>query len=206
MAITNGYATLVEIKARLAIPTATTSHDSALEAAIEAASRRIEDDTDYFFYDTAATRYYTSDDHLTLFLPDALISVSAIATVSASASGSRTYGFSWSATDYDLEPYSGPPYTRISRTPTGLYWFPIERKGIRITGTYGYCTAGAHPRQIREACLVMAARTFERAKSPLGVVGGEGITEAIRVSRTDPDYEALITPFKRQEMLVVPHW
>lgn len=206
MAITNGYATLAELKARLAIPTGTTSHDSALEAAIEAASRRIEDDTNVLFYDTAATRYYTSDDHLTLFLPETLTAVSAIATLSNEASGTRTYGFTWSATDFDLEPYHGPPYTRITRTRTGLYWFPVERRGVRVTGTFGYCTAGSHPRQIREACLVMAARTFERAKSPLGVVGGEGITEAIRVSRSDPDYEALITPFKRQEMLVVPHW
>lgn len=206
MAITNGYATLAELKARLAIPTGTTSHDSALEAAIEAASRRIEDDTDYLFYDTADTRYYTSDDHLTLFLPDALISVSAIATVSASASGTRTYGFSWSASDYDLEPYSGPPYTRISRTPTGLHWFPLERKGIRITGTFGYCVAGAHPRQIREACLVMAARIFERAKSPLGVVGGEGMTEAYKLPSNDPDYDALTAPYRRPDMVSVSRW
>lgn len=206
MAITNGYATLVEIKARLAIPTATVTYDTALEAAVEAASRRIEDDTNVLFYDTAATRYYTSDDHLTLFLPETLIAVSAIATLSSEASGTRTYGFSWSATDFDLEPYHGPPYTRITRTPTGLYLFPVERRGVRVTGTYGYCTAGSHPRQIREACLVLAARTFERAKSPLGVVGGEGITEAYKIPGADPDYEALIAPFKRIDMLAVTRW
>ena len=206
MAITNGYATLVEIKARLAIPTATVSYDTTLEAAVEAASRRIEDDTSVLFYDTAATRYYTSDDHLTLFLPETLIAVSAIATLSSEASGTRTYGFSWSATDYDLEPYHGPPYTRITRTPTGLYWFPVERRGVRVTGTFGYCVAGSHPRQVREACLVMAARTFERAKSPLGVVGGEGITEAYKLPSTDPDYEALIAPFRRHDLVSVSRW
>lgn len=206
MSITNGYATLVELKLRLAIPSATSTYDTPLETSIEAASRRIDDDCTRRFYDTGATRHYTSDDHLTLFIPDDVLSITTLSTLSSEASGTRTYGFTWASTDYDLEPYSGPPYTRLSRTPTGNYWLPVERRGVRIVGSFGYCVSASHPRQINEACLVMAARLFERAKSPLGILGGEGISEMIRATRTDPDYEALIAGFRRQDMMVVPRW
>jgi hypothetical protein len=39
-------------------------------------------------------------------------------------------------------------------------------------------------------------RQFKRYDSPLGVAGFSDIS-AIRVSRTDPDVEALLMPFKK---------
>lgn len=207
MAIVNGYATLATLKARLAIPSATVTYDTALEAAIEAASRRVDDDTGCVFFDTAGTRFYTADNPVTLFLPDQLLSVSSIATLSSAAGGTRTYGHVWSATDYDLEPYDGPPYGRISRNPTGLYAWPVDRKAVRVIGVFGFCVVGAHPRAIGEAALIMAARLFERSKSPLGLVGGEGMIESsVKVGTSDPDYNALIRPYRRHDMVVMSTW
>jgi hypothetical protein len=49
------------------------------------------------------------------------------------------------------------------------------------------------PANIRTATLMLAAREFRRRLSPEGVAGF-GDFGAVRVSRIDPDIEALITP------------
>ena len=58
MALTNCYATLAEIKAALAIED--TNDDTALEAAITAASRMIDDYTGRFFYKDGTAQAYVS--------------------------------------------------------------------------------------------------------------------------------------------------
>jgi hypothetical protein len=49
------------------------------------------------------------------------------------------------------------------------------------------------PANLREATLLQTARTFRRRLSPVGVAGF-GDFGAVRVTRVDPDVEALITP------------
>ena len=49
------------------------------------------------------------------------------------------------------------------------------------------------PDNVREATLLQTARQFRRRLSPEGVAGF-GEFGAVRVSRLDPDVEALITP------------
>ena len=55
MAITNGYSTLAELKAALTISDST--DDAALEAAINAVSRMIDDYTGRFFYKDGTTHF-----------------------------------------------------------------------------------------------------------------------------------------------------
>jgi hypothetical protein len=200
VAIVNGYATLAEVKARLDIPTATTTYDTVLENVVEAASRWIDAWVSRTFYATTATRYFTPDTYTTLFLRDDLQSVTSIKTESSSSGGTRTYGYTWSATDYDLEPYDGPPYTRIVMNPTGLYSFPLTTKSVEVVGTWGYCATGSHPDAINEACLRQASRYFERNKSPLGQVGGDATGFVARIQDADPDVTALLRSFLRIEM------
>ena len=205
--ITNGYATLADLKARLSIASAVTTYDATLEGFIETASRRIDEDTEREFFTTSATRYYTPDDHLTLFSPDDIQSISVLQTVSVQGHGLRTYGYTWTeGQDFDLEPANKAPYTRVVVNSTGIYTFPLLRRGVKITGVFGYCTAGNHPPMIGEACLIMAARMFERVKSPLGVIGGEQLTESVRIGKADPDYEALIAPYIRMELGALVRW
>ena len=207
MAITNGYATLAQLKARLSVPTATTTHDTAFEAYIETASRQIDNDLDRQFYASSSeTRYYTADDALTLFLPHDVLTVSEVALLSSAAGGVRIYGWTLTTDEYDLEPYDGPPYTRLSVGGTSRYTFPLQRRGVRITGTFGYCALANVPKPISEACLVYAGRLAERAKSPLGVIGGGDLTEAVRITKTDPDYQALIGGYKRAELFPTRSW
>ena len=192
MAITNGYTTLLLLKARMAIPSATTTYDTQLEAVIATASRVIDADTERQFFLTSATRYYTADDHLSLF--------------SSASAGVRVYGYSWQSYEYDLEPENGPPYTRVIAAGTGRYAFPIDRRGVKITGTFGYCAINNVPFPIQEACLLLSQRYYERSKSPMGMIGGGDMTEAVRINKTDPDYQSLIADYKRIIMIPTASW
>lgn len=207
MAITNGYATLAEIKARLSIAGATTTHDSVLEAVVEAASRRIDNDTNRRFYASASeTRFYSPDDSLTLFCPDDILSISLVRTLTSSSGGARTYGDTWNVTDWDLEPYDGPPFARLVVNPTGLYAFPRVRRAAEVTGTFGYCATGSHPLPVREACLLLAARMFERSKAPLGVISGGELSQAVSITKSDPDVNALLAPYRKYDAVAHMAW
>jgi len=202
---TYDYCTLAQVKARASIPSATTTHDTVISAAITAASRVIDEDTGRIFYSVSATKYYTPDNALTLFVPDDVLSVTTIQTVSSSGSGTRVYGFTWSATDYDLEPADGPPYTRIVVNDTGQYQFPTRRRGALVTGSFGHNSTGSYPDAINEACIRMAARLFERNKAPLGVVATDMLTST-RIASADSEYLALIRPYRKMDMVVQAQW
>lgn len=198
MAITNGYATLAEIKARLSIPTATTTDDAILEAVVEAASRSIDAATGRVFYATTATKYYTADDGNLLFVDD-LITVT---TLKTDADGDRTYEDTWATTDYDLEPYNTSPKVQIRLAPNGARYFPSTRKGVEIAGSWGYNATGSYPDMINEATLIQAARLFKRKDSPFGIIGTPE-TGVARLPKLDMDVRQLIQPFVRIEAFAV---
>lgn len=202
ISLVNAYCTLDQLKARLAISSGITTHDTTLSAIILACSRRIDNDTNRVFYSSASqTRYYTPDNSLTLFCIDDILSISEIQTLSSSSAGSRTYGYTWSVNDYDLEPYYGPPYFRIVTNPTGRYAFPKTKRSTKVTGVFGYCETGGHPDAIREACILMAARLFERQKAPLGVTAGNDMTQSVSIMKTDPDVGMLLWPYRKMDIV-----
>jgi len=107
VAITNGYATLAEVKASLAITD--TQDDTMLEIAITSASRMIDDYTDRFFYrngttQTPATYYYTPQDWWTCNIDDN-VSISEVAT---DDNFDQTWSTVWSTSDYFTEPINNP--------------------------------------------------------------------------------------------------
>jgi hypothetical protein len=76
------------------------------------------------------------------------------------------------------------------------YVFPVymlNEATVKVTGTFGW---PALPIDIKQACILLAMRQFKRYDSPLGVAGF-GDMGALRVGRTDPDVEALLSPYKR---------
>jgi hypothetical protein len=194
------YGTLAQLKNRLGIASAITTHDVTLEAMIEASSRRIDMDTGRVFYATTTTRYYTPQNAFTLIVPHDILSVTEVAVESTNAGGTRVYGFVLGANEYDLEPYDGPPFFRIVMNEGGRYAWPRVRRGAKITGTFGYSQTGYYPGPINEACLRMAARLFERNKAPLGFVSANEFGST-HVSGSDPDYNALIFPYKRIDIV-----
>jgi len=203
MAITNGYATLAEIKARLGIVTGDTADDTKMESIVEALSRAIDELTARRFYLDAsdATRYFTAEFPEVLYAGD-LVSVTTLAT---DASGSRAYEYTWSATrDYDLEPFNaaldGKPYFRIQVTPRGLYSFPTLAKGVKLIGKWGW---PAVPRPIAEACLLAGEKLFKRKDAIFGVVGSPEMGTLKQMMRDDPDLAMLLNPYMKYDILGV---
>lgn len=202
MAITDGYTTLQEVKSILRITDAL--EDTLLERCIESASRHIDRYCERSFTAGSATRVFAPNDSYLCEIDD-LISVT---TIKTSTDADGVYDTTWGSDDYQLEPLNGisggiySPYTRIRAV--GDYLFPTvnwpESQGeatVEVSGTFGYGTA--IPTDVIQACNLLAIREFKRYDSPLGVAGF-GEIGVVRVSRTDPDIESLLAPFRKLRM------
>jgi hypothetical protein len=193
MAITQGYATLTDVKNALRITDAI--DDSLLETAIESASRMIDGFTARTFYNAGtAVRDFAATDSINLIIDDA-ISVSEVKATDEKG-GSYTI---FAADDYQLEPVNSRsdglyfPFTGIRAVNT--YAWPVvdEQALVRVTGVWGWAQI---PTAIKQATIIQSSRLFKRLDSPLGVLG-MGDMGQIRVSRyLDPDVEQLAMPYR----------
>lgn len=188
----NEYATLVELKA--ARRTTETTDDTALQKALTVASRAIDRKTGRRFYldADASQRVFNPRGRVRRTRDGDLLLVDDIGTATGLIVevGSAS---SWTAvTDYDTEPDNAlakdEAITGLLRT-SGCWAYGATR--IRITAKWGW---PAVPDDISEAALLLANRLFMRKDSPEGVKGSAE-WGAIRVSRWDPDVEALVGPF-----------
>ena len=203
MAITNGYATLADVKSGFRIQDSV--DDTMLELSIEAASREIDGYCERVFYNAGtATRVYIPTDTFYTETDD-IISVTTLKT----SSTGETFDTTWSASgDYQLEPLNGisggligHPATRIRAI--GSYLFPLwspknvnsHEATVQVVGVFGW---SAVPTAIRQATIILAMRQFKRYDTPLGVSFDE--LGALRVGRVDPDVEKLLMPFKKVRM------
>ena len=203
MAITNGYATLADVKSGFRIQDSV--DDTMLELSIEAASREIDGYCERVFYNAGtATRVYIPTDTFYTETDD-IISVTTLKT----SSTGETFDTTWSASgDYQLEPLNGisggligHPATRIRAI--GSYLFPLwspknvnsHEATVQVIGVFGW---SAVPTAIRQATIILAMRQFKRYDTPLGVSFDE--LGALRVGRVDPDVEKLLGPYKKVRM------
>jgi hypothetical protein len=193
MAITNGYATLSDVKAALRITDS--MDDSLLETAIESASRMIDGYSARTFYNGGtAVRDFAATDALNLIIDDAI----AVTKVESTDEKGDTYT-EWAVNDYQLEPVNSRadglyfPYTGI-RAVNSYSWPVVDQQALcRITGTWGWAQV---PTAIKQATIIQSSRLFKRLDSPLGVAGF-GDMGAIRVGRyLDPDVEQLVMPYR----------
>jgi hypothetical protein len=195
MAISNGYCTLNELKARLGITDS--ADDTILENVIEAASRAIDSDCNTRFYAGNETRYYTADAHGVVTVDD-LLSVSALATDDAL---DGTYSTTWAATDYQLYPFNSTPYREIRVKPMGTRLFPISayRGLIKVTGSFGY--SSTTPDAINEACLILSARYFKRKDAIFGILGTPelGTIQIMGELKKDSEYQKALQKVKRYD-------
>jgi hypothetical protein len=198
MPITNGYATLTQVKAALRI--SDTVDDSLLEMAVESASRLIDGYCGRsFFSQGTAVRVYAADNPYVVQIDDLS---SGTVTVKTSSSADSNYDTTWAATDIQLEPLNGRtegqawPFTRIRAV--GDYLFPSDDYGeatVQVTGVYGW--PGGVPMNVSQAAIIQASRIFKRLDSPLGVAGF-GEMGAMRVGRgLDPDVAQLVEPYRK---------
>jgi len=194
VAITNGYATLAEVKAALRI--ADTLDDSLLEMAVESASRLVDGYCGRIFYNAGTvTRIYTPNDVLTVELDDFV----SISTFKSSTNADAVFDQTWAATDYQLEPLNNLadgvafPYYRARAVGDYLLTTSGEDATVQVVGVAGW---SAVPVQVKQATIIQAMRIFKRLDSPLGITFGE--LGAMRVStRLDPDVAQLVEPLRR---------
>ena len=200
MAITNGYASLNQIKTALRIPLADSVDDSLLEMAVESASRLIDGYCNRSFISAGtAARYYATNDPYVVQIDDART----ITSVETSSSEDGIYDVTWNVTahtgDVQAEPlndYIGGivwPYTRLRAI--GDYVFPIDRETtVKVTASWGW---PAIPTTVQQAAIIQGSRIFKRLDSPLGVAGF-GDLGVMRVSRgLDPDVGILVEAYRR---------
>lgn len=188
------YASLYTVRLALGINN-DTSRDDLIEGACQAASRFIDDACGRRFYaDTTATartyrlrgRCYRTDEGEALMVDD--ISTTSGLTVAIG------YGSSYSTiTDYETAPDNalalGQPITELIRTNSGWAYSPYSR--VRVTAKWGWPSV---PDAITEAAKIQAMRLYRRKDSPEGVTASAE-WGAVRVTRIDPDVEALIRPY-----------
>jgi len=202
MAITNGYASLNEVKAALRITD--NVDDTLIELATESASRSIDGFCSRSFWNqgTAVRVFSAYDDYI---LPiDDLATTNGLIVKSSMNSNPISYDTTWASTDIQLEPINGVldgiawPYTKIRAVGNYLfpYWPYPNGSGqalIQITGVWGW---SAVPNAIKQATIIQSSRYFKRFDSPLGVAGF-GDFGPVRVSRLDPDVEQLVMPYRK---------
>lgn len=199
MTITNGYCTLAELKEPERLNFTASTYDTAIEGAIEAVSRAIDNTCARFFWkDTNdGVYYFTAREETHLLIGD----FASITSLEVDGSGSRSYSVWTVNTDFDLWPYNassdGKPYMMIETTPnTGKSFGVGISKGVKITGKRGW---PAVPKPIKEACILWSVRTYKRYATPLGVSAMTALGEmSVKVPPPDPDVAHLLSPFVLQ--------
>lgn len=183
------YITIDGLKNRLGI--VGNDVDNILGEIVSAVSAQIDEHCGRRFWVTpSTTKYYTPDAPDWLPIDD-LISVTSL----ASDNGNRTYTV-WGVTDYELEPINAQdePYTTVYVSPAGRYVFPMWRRGVQITGVWGW---PAVPAPVVDACYLLAERIYQRRNSPMGVAGPNEFGQMTALAPLDPDVRMLLHPYVR---------
>ena len=193
MAITNGYATLIQLKSAIGI--ADGVDDPMLEMAIESASRQIDSYTERYFYNAGtAVKLFSPLDNYVCPTEDFIT----LTKVETSEDG-ESWDTEWAATDWQAEPLNGrsgglvTSYTQIRAIDSYLFPYRNGEATARLTGTWGW---SAVPIAITQATIILASRIFKRLDSPLGIISNE--LGSMRVGfRLDPDVQHLIDPYRK---------
>jgi hypothetical protein len=205
VSITNGYATLAELREHMG-DTSTTLTTAVAERAIEAASRAIDKFCGYplrkFWLDSTATaKVYRPDDPYEAWVHD--IGAAAGVVVKTDTTGDGTYATTWDSADYQLEPLNAETvdaaYAWWKVVAVDEKTFPVGRfrPTLQVTAKWGWA---AVPDDVQEACLLKSAALFERKNSPQGVAGF-GDMGVVRISRYgDPDVVELLSAYTRQHV------
>lgn len=194
---TNVYTTLADVRNGLQIEDSI--DDTAIQAAIFAASRMIDDYCQRGFYQegtlaSPVVKYYTPVSPWYLEIDDLLQPTE----IASRANQSGPFTQIWDLdTDVMYEPVNNPengrPVTRLLAIQTYVwpYFFP---QTVKITGVWGFKEV---PYEVELACKIQASRLFIRKQSPFGIAGSIELGTVRLNSRLDPDVEILLKTFRR---------
>ena len=190
--VTDGteYITLEEVAAELNIEN--DEKDFIIYSHIIRASDMIDRHCHRAFGQVTEARYFDGDS-APLFIDD-LVSVT---TLKLDEDGDGVYESTMLPADYVLEPYNEIPKRQVRLSANSDYgsFAGGIRKGVEITGKWGYSTV---PSVVNEACLIQVSRWYKRRDTGYAVVvGGPETGEIIMYHGLDPDIKNLLTPVIR---------
>jgi len=210
--ITNGLCSLADVKAALQINN--THADDAISLAIDSASRLIETECNRRFWqdDDVSARKYVSNDPWLVEVDD--ISTEEGLIVESDYAGDGSFGTTWQAADYQLEPIngimqgqSGWPTTKI-RAIRSLYFpvwggisypKPYTQALVRVTARWGWADI---PTPIERAAIIQAISIFKASDVPFGATPFAE-TGIIRLKQAlHPTAAMLIEPYRDDPILV----
>ena len=203
MAITNGYATLAQIKNYLSISDST--DNDLLEDLIESASRSIDRIANRRFYadSTASARLYRAYSNVFVYVDD--ISTTTSLVVAVDENGNGTYSKTLTLnTDFIMDPLTasalGRPFTQLTMVSNTESWpiFPGLtqnglRPGVQVTAKWGWPSV---PDDITVATLTLTADQYKRKDAPGGVLG-LGDLGVIRMSPVGRDVAQIVRAYKK---------
>ena len=199
MTITNGYCTVEQLMRNVQISAGDYEDINPLEKVIEGVSGWVDAHCHRQFYETTEARYFTAEEPDYIRVDD-LLSVSELATDDL---GTGTWSTTWDSSYYTLAPYNAAsklqPYSIVEITPQSIYTFQKYRKGIKITGSWGWVFNSECPHDVREACILQAARVFKRAEAVFGVQGTNAIGQSFISSvPVDNDVKGFLENFVKR--------
>ena len=204
MAITNGYATLAEIKAYMSISDNT--DNDLLENLVESASRSIDRIANRRFYldATASARLYRAYSNIFVFVDDIGSTTSLV--VKTDEDGNGTYSKTLTLnTDFILDPLTSQslnrPFTQLTMVSNTESWpiFPGLtsnglRPGVQVTARWGWPSV---PDDLNMACLILTADLYKRKDAPGGILG-LGDLGVVRMSPIGRDVTAMVRAYKKE--------
>ena len=194
MTITNGYATLAEVKAYIDTATTNAGDDSVIEDMVEMASRLIDRLTLRTFYARTETHYFSYSGGRGLEMDDDLL------TVTTLTNGDDD---EISSDDYNLLPFNRSPKHEIRLKQSSTEGWEIDTDGntegvISVAGTWGYSATA--PADIKHACISIVISAYHR-RFGQGVEGVAQIT-AVGVVITPQDIPkdawVIINPYRKR--------
>lgn len=186
------YADLTTVKAMLGKST-DDDRDDLIQQAITSSARWIDRRCGRYFYldRTASTRTFRAQGATTRIQLDQVLMVDDIGLATGVTVAVGTTGTYAPLSTFDLGPFNATtrnlPFTEIRSTWGWLTSWSL----VQVTARWGWPTP---PDEIAQANALLAARWYRRKDSPQGVLGSAD-WGLMRVSRTDPDVEALLSPF-----------
>ena len=187
------YTTTALVKSSLGIPTATTSEDTAIAAAIDAAEALINNYTGRTFETVTESRTFIPRTASILDIDDLATLTGLIIKTDEDQNGTFENTLV-QGTDFVMVGNTNP-YRKVTQINQGWPLSIYGRPTVQVTGTWGF--ASTVPDNIKQAALLMSCRLFQRKASPLGFQAG-AISEfgPVRISRQDPDVAALLHGMK----------
>lgn len=204
MAIGDPYASLADLKKYMAgTLQGASQYDDVLEWALESTSREIESYCARQFNraEGASPRVYAPSAGGCRVLVDDFWTTDDL-VVEVDPTGAWSSSTVWPPDRYRLEPINGvrdgmPGWPYYVIRAVGGWSFPSGAT-VRVTARWGWAQV---PEPVRQACLILAAETFQLKDAPFGVAGLDATGSVVRIQHNKMAARKL-TPYRRDVVMV----